>query len=50
MCQLVLVLLHSTRLHMSYLPDLAFCNGYEDGTNTNSEPRQAYKTAEVGYN
>ena len=29
--------------------DLAFCNSYEDGTNTNREPRQAYKTAEVGH-
>ena len=27
--------------------DLAFCNGYEDGTSTNREPHQAYKTAEV---
>ena len=24
-------------------------NSYEDGTSTNREPRQAYKTAEVGY-
>ena len=29
--------------------DLAFCNSYEDGTSTNREPRQAYKTAEVGH-
>ena len=32
-----------------YDSDLAFCNSYEDGTSTNREPRQAYKTAEVGY-
>ena len=25
------------------------CNSYKDGTSTNREPRQAYKTAEVGY-
>ena len=29
--------------------DLAFCNSYEDGTSTNREPRQAYKTTEVGH-
>ena len=29
--------------------DLAFCNSYEDGTSTNREPHQAYKTAEVGH-
>ena len=29
--------------------DLAFCNSYEDGTSTNREPRQVYKTAEVGH-
>ena len=29
--------------------DLTFCNSYEDGTSTNREPRQAYKTSEVGY-
>ena len=26
-----------------------FCNSYEDGTSTNREPHQTYKTAEVGY-
>ena len=29
--------------------DLTFCNSYEDGTSTNREPRQAYKTTEVGH-
>ena len=29
--------------------DLAFCNSYKDGTSTNREPRQVYKTSEVGY-
>ena len=29
--------------------DLAFYNSYEDGTSTNREPCQAYKTAEVGH-
>ena len=29
--------------------NLVFCNSYEDGTSTNREPHQAYKTAEVGY-
>ena len=29
--------------------DLAFCNSYEDRTSTKREPRQAYKTAEVGH-
>ena len=29
--------------------DLGLCNSYEDGTSTNREPRQAYKTAKVGH-
>ena len=41
--------LRQNSLSMCTDSDLAFCNSYEDGTSTNSEPSQAYKTAEVGH-
>ena len=42
-------LIRTVRFCVRTLISCSVLNSYEDGTSTNREPRQAYKTAEVGY-
>ena len=42
-------LIRTVRFCVRTLIPCSVLNSYEDGTSTNREPRQAYKTAEVGY-